>query len=160
MAVEFDTFNNGGIDGNTSNHVGVDTNGGLASSPLVNPYGVTTCDFSSGYLKPGCLANGNVWTVTIGYDGFELDVTVQDGSAAAQAVISNYAIDLASILGTNTAFVGFTSATGAGLAQHSILNWTLANDTSLGPGVPEPATLSLVALSLLGLAASRRTRQR
>ncbi len=159
MAVEFDTFNNGAVDGNTSNHVGVDTNGGLASAPLVNPYGVTTCDFSSGYLKPGCLSNGNIWTVTIGYDGFDLDVTVQDGSAAPQALISNFAINLSTVLGTNTAFVGFTSATGAGLAQHTILNWKLANDTSLGPTVPEPATLGLVALSLLGLAASRRTRR-
>jgi hypothetical protein len=161
VAIEFDTFNNGGGDGNSSNHVGVDVNGSLNSNPLVNPYGVVTCDFSGGtiHTRAGCMSNGNVWTATITYDGALLDVIVQDGAAAPFTILSDHAIDIAAVLGTNTAFVGFTSGTGSGFANHDILRWRLDNDAVLEPpqpGVPEPGTLALLALGFLGAAVARR----
>lgn len=158
IAIEFDTFNNGGQDNNSSNHVGLDTNGSLASNPLVNPYGEVTCDFGgNNYLRAGCMSNGNIWTVFINYDGNGLDVTVQDGNAAPVSILSNHAIDIASILGTNDAFVGFTSGTGSGFGNHDILRWQLANDESIvPPGVPEPGSLALIGLGLIGAAALRR----
>ena len=161
VAIEFDTFNNGSGDGNSSNHVGVDTNGNVSSLILANPYGRVTCDFgvATFHTAAGCMSNGNVWTVVISYDGALLDVTVQDGAAAAITIIDDYAIDIATILGTTSAFVGFTSGTGAGVGNHDILNWKLANDTSITPGVPEPGSLALVALALLGSGLALRKRQ-
>ena len=67
VAVEFDTFNNGGLD-TSSNHVAVDTNSVLANSALATPYGVGTCTSNVGYIL-GCMSNGDVWTATIDYNG-------------------------------------------------------------------------------------------
>ncbi len=145
VAIEFDSFNNGGDDGNSSNPIGVNINGSPISDPRLNPYGVVTCDFGAGYLRAGCMSNGNVWTVVISYDGTRLDVSVRDGSAAPVLLINDLAIDIAAALGTNTAYAGFTSGTGSGWADRGVLNWQLANDISItgrGGTVPEPASLA------------------
>lgn len=158
VAVEFDTYNNGGSDLG-SNHVAVDTNGVLSNQAAANPYGVATCDFGgNSYLATGCMSNGHVWTATINYDGALLNVFLQDGANAVQHLISNYAIDIAATLGTNDAFVGFTGGTGSGFENQDILSWKLANDTSIS--VPEPGALSLLSLGLLGLAGLRRKARR
>jgi hypothetical protein len=163
IAIEFDTYNNAGFglgnnDGNSSNHVAVDTNGNLTNSAIASPYGKQTCDFSGGsnYTAPGCMTNGDVWTVNIGYDGTYLNVTMRDGAMAAQNLISNYAIDIASIIGTNSAYVGFTAASGAGWANHDILNWSFSDTTVFTNPVPAPGALMLLAFGLLGVGGLRR----
>lgn len=156
VAIEFDTYNNGGADLG-SNHVAVDVNGVLTDNASVNPYGQATCDFDGGthYSRQGCMSNGSIWTANIVYDGALLNVFLQEAGHAQQHLISNYAIDIASLLGTNSAFVGFTAATGSGYENQDILNWSFANDTSLTT-VPEPSALALVGLALAAAGLARR----
>ncbi len=78
-------------------------------------------------------------------------------------LISNYAIHIASYLGTNNAYVGFTGSTGGSYENQDITTWSFANTTQLaGPAtVPEPSgpvvfAAGAVALGLTGAARRRR----
>lgn len=164
VAIEFDTYLNNGIDA-SSNHVAVDTGGTLNDLASVAPYGNGSCGFASGspaqnsYTAPGCMANGNLWTATIGYNGTDLSVSVQDGSSATDAVIGNYAINIGSILGTNSAYVGFTGSTGSGFQNQDIVNWAFASTTQYAPAVPVPSALVLLGAGLLALGIARPGRR-
>jgi hypothetical protein len=171
LGIEFDTFNNGASTNDiSSNHVAIDENGQLNNFAAANPYGVGNCQTDpNSYQQAGCMSNGDVWSVVIGYDGTTqlLSVTVQDGSAAPQSIISDFSVDLPALLGSSSAYVGFTSATGAGYENHDILGWQLASDTSLSnpppvtpPSgtVPEPLSVTLFGIGVVGLAAARRRR--
>lgn len=161
VAIEFDTYNNGEV--GASNHVGIDVNGSLASLAPVSPYGISGCT-GGNYGATGCMSNGKIWSAYVNYDGTtkKLNVSVQEAGSALIQLITNFDIDIATALGTNDAFVGFTAATGSGWQNHDILSWQLANDTSIvtNPGgrLPEPASLALLALAGGAALSARRRR--
>jgi hypothetical protein len=158
VAIEFDTFNNG--ESGTSNHVGVDTGGALQDFDATSPYGQQPCDFGgANYLRDGCMSNGKLWTANIGYDGTDLTVRLKQAGLSQELLITR-AIDISSALGTTSAFVGFTSGTGAGFENHDIINWSFSDTTSLSGGVPEPATWALMLMGFGGLGAALRSRRR
>ena len=179
FAVEFDTYNNTGYglgddDGNSSNHVAIDTDGNLTNTALTNVYGNGSCGFSEAnggypaqndYTVAGCMANGHVWTALITYDGASslLNVSLTDPAEGGSFhAIDDYSIDISSLLGTNTAYVGFTGGTGAGWQNEDILNWTFANTATLPPttAVPEPGSLGMFGLGLAGLLAGAFIRRK
>ena len=175
LGVEFDTYNNGAPEdpSNNPNHVAVDAQGvvdngtslGLAS---VSPGGQTDCgDVTTVGGKANCMANGDLWSVWIYYDSTNLHVAIADGSTVQPADLLNFAIDLPTILGQNTAFVGFTAGTGSGFLNQDIINWQL-NDSSrpitgpVGPDatVPEPASFLLLGAGLAVVAMRARAGRR
>jgi hypothetical protein len=156
LAIEFDTYNNsiaaGGLgafpaEPNSSNHVAIDIGGALTNTNATNVYGNASCGFAGGTpaqnpnTAPGCMSNGDLWTVKMSYDGAKLTITLSDPAEGSTFTAMNaYPINIASILGTNTAYVGFTASSGAGWENQDIVNWTFSNTATLtGPTGPASA---------------------
>jgi len=159
IAIELDTYNNGIPGGslgyfpaepNSSNHVALNVNGVLTNSFATNVYGNGSCGFPGGTPAQnpnnvaGCMSNGNLWTATITYDGSLLNVSLLDpGMGATFHALTNVPLDLVTILGTGTAYVGFTGSSGAGWENEDIVSWRFSNRPQL-PDVPEPASWAMM----------------
>jgi hypothetical protein len=154
VTVEFDTYQNGEWGDLNSNHVGINTNGNLFSH--VSLY------------EPTLFDNGATWWAWVDYDGTTGNLAVrwaQNAIRPAAAMLS-YTLDIAAILGgsgapVEDAYVGFTSATGAGWGQHNILSWNFEdsfdpNGAPLPTTTPEPGTVVMLATGLAGMVAVRR----
>ena len=143
VAVEFDTWDNGvGFGDPNGNHVGVDLNGNIASVIAVP---VATR-----------LNDGNVWYAWVDYNGTVLEARLSQTNARPAAATISYTVNLATVIGTTQAFVGFTSGTGAAYADHDVLAWTFDNSYAPIGGAPPAAaaeipTLSHAALALVAL---------
>lgn len=140
VAVEFDTWNNGGWDDNDGNHVGIDLNGDIDS---VAQAAVGTR-----------MNNGQPWYAWIDYNGLAdlLEVRLAETSARPGSSFLSYTVDLPTTLGSTLAYVGFTSGTGAAGGNHEILDWQFESKYAPigGPApVPVPAPLLLMAGGLL-----------
>ena len=148
VGIEFDTYNNGGpANDPDGNHVGIDLNGNIAS--------VATAS------EPTRFNNGSIWNAWVDYDGTTNALEVRWSQAAlrpAAAQLSSV-VNLQTVLGQNSAFLGFTSATGSGYGDHNILNWEYRDSFSpINPAVPEP-TSALFALGIVGVALRQRSRR-
>ena len=69
------------------------------------------------------LHSGHILSVQLAYDGTTLKETVADLSTGA-VFTHSYAVNLASILGSTTAYVGFTGSTGAFTSVQNVLSWS------------------------------------
>lgn len=134
-----------------SNHIGIDVNG-------VVDHGVGSPNTK---VIPTRFDDGNIWYGWVDYNGTTLEVrTNQTGVRSVTADLSRD-LDLVSILGQTTAYVGFTSGTGADWGNHDILSWEYRD--TFDPiipdrSIPEPASASMLGLAGL-LMLGRRTRR-
>jgi fibronectin type 3 domain-containing protein len=110
IALKFDIYNNAG-EGTSS--TGLYTNGAL-------PENVGSINLIPAGIN---LRSGNLFSASITYDGATLRVTITDTNTNASASQS-YAVNIPTIVGGNTAFVGFTAGTGGLSANQNIRTWT------------------------------------
>ena len=151
LGIEFDTFNNGaGFGDPNGNHVGIDLNGNIVS--------VKTAEERTRFN------NGSVWNAWVDYNGLTdgLEVRWSLGSTRPINAQLTATEDLRSILGSNSAFLGFTAGTGSGYGTQDILSWEYRdsfNPIGSDPSaVPEPSTAALAFAGLLTLGVVRRRR--
>ncbi|HXJ18792.1 MAG TPA: L-type lectin-domain containing protein [Polyangia bacterium] len=142
ISIEFDTFLNddAATADPSSSHIGVDIDG--------NVHSVITTDISP------FLNDGNRWYAWVDCDGKTLTVRVNETGVRPDEAQLTYALDVEGTLGTDTAYVGFTAATGGGYQNHFIIDWTYTDhyvsppvdagqDGSAGGGGGGPAATGL-----------------
>jgi hypothetical protein len=112
VAIKFDLFNNAG---EGSDSTGIYTSG---ASPTV-----PTIDLTSTGIN---LHSGDYFAAKVTYDGTDLLLTLTDLVTGATWSHSQ-AINIPATIGSNTALVGFTGATGGFTSTQQILNWTFTN---------------------------------
>lgn len=113
IGVEFDTWCNAGNNDPSSNHVAIVTNGNVdhgAGAPFtknIDP------DFD----------NGQLWYAWVDYDGETLELRVSQDAARPATPTLARELDIPQIIQSDTAFVGFTSGTGADWGDHDLVSW-------------------------------------
>jgi Bacterial lectin/Beta-propeller repeat len=113
IAIKFDLYNNRG-EGPDSTGLYID--GALPNTPAIN-LSHTGIDLHSGDPMAVHIA------YNIDYSGGELILTITD--QVTNAVWSNsFAVDIPATVGSNSAYVGFTGATGDGTSTQAITSWT------------------------------------
>jgi Legume lectin domain/Chitobiase/beta-hexosaminidase C-terminal domain len=116
VAVKFDLHNNAG-EGNDS--TGIFTDGALPTVPAVDMT-------SSGVI----LSTGDAIAAHLVYDGTTLTMTLSDFTAGKSFVYST-TVNIPQIVGSSTAYVGFTGGTGGnGSSIQNILSWTYATQSA------------------------------
>ena len=114
LAVKFDLFNN---NGEGFDSTGLYTAGAL---PELN----SSIDLTStGFNLHAGAGVGDVMNVTMSYNGTTLVVVETDTVTKATAT-QTYTVNIPQIIGSPTAWVGFTGGTGGGTSIQDILNWT------------------------------------
>ena len=141
LGIEFDTWFNGEHSDPNGNHVGINLNGNMASV-------VTTSEATR-------FNNDAVWNAWIEYSGATDLLEVRWSTTNVRPALAQLSstVDLPPLLGQETAFVGFTSGTGAVYGNHDVLNWSFRES---GLPFPEPSTMLLLGVALAALANTRR----
>jgi len=109
IAIKFDIFSNSG---EGSDSTGLYINGAVPTVPAIN-LSSTGVNFLS----------GDVMRAQLIYDGTNLTVTITDTVTNA-SVVEVYTVNIPSIIGASTAYVGFTGGTGGQTATQNVTSWT------------------------------------
>lgn len=146
LGIEFDTWDNNEPFGD--NHVGINLDGDINSETSIgSPFG---------------LDSGIDLTAFIDYNGAtgQLEVRLSDNGLRPGAALLTYGgLNLATVLGQTSAYVGFTSGTGSSFSNHDIVNWRFENSFAPIGAVPEPGTWAMMILGF-GLAGGVLRRRR
>jgi hypothetical protein len=121
VAVKFDLYNN---DGEGIDSTGLYTSGAAPTVPSI--------DLSS---TPINLHSGDVMHAHMVYDGTNLTMTLTD-TATGGSVVEVLPVNIPSLVGGNTAYIGFTGGTGGAISTQNVLSWTY----SVGGSTPTAAT--------------------
>ena len=115
VAIKFDNVNNSG---EGLNSTGLYTKGASPTTPSTTLGGGVN------------LSSGDIFKVHMGYDGAKLTMTITDTQHTAQTYTASWTINIPTTVGGNTAYVGFTGATGHSVANQDIISWTYTDTTS------------------------------
>jgi len=121
VAVEFDCYRNADIGDQNGNHISIQTRGSDKNS--------SNHKFSLGCVGSNIsiFTDGRSHTVQISYTPQKmLEIWVDDTTKSALSIQLN----LENIIGSETAYVGFTGATGGLNESHDILTWCLSQESS------------------------------
>ncbi len=121
MAIKFDLFSN---DGEGPNSTGLYTQGSWPTTSAI--------DLSS---TPVDLHSGNYIDAHITYDGTTLTMTLTNPISLASWSYS-WPIDIPTLVGGKTAWVGFTGGTGLGTASQKVTSWTYVTGPPALPNYP------------------------
>lgn len=122
VAIKFDFNNN---QGEGSNSTGLYLNGNAPTSP-------GSIDLNGAGID---LRSGNLFSVSMFYDGQSLSVTLRDTVTGAKHIAS-YAVDIPSVVGGVSAYVGFTAGTGFLSARQQVTSWWFASIPTTAPSAP------------------------
>ena len=114
VAVKFDLYNNSG---EGINSTGLYQNGALPIIPA--------SDLTSSGIN---LHSGDKLSVHMTYNGATLAMTITDGTTGA-VYNTSWPINIAQVVGGNTAYLGFTGGTGGLTATQNIQTWTFVSGT-------------------------------
>jgi hypothetical protein len=131
VGIDFDLYSNVGESGDGT---GIFSNGAQPEKP--------NTDLSASGLY---LNSGDVMKATLTYNGTTLTETILDTVTNATKTIS-YPINIPSVIGSNTAYVGFTAGTGGYSANQAIQSWTFGASATTAPTAPS----NLVATAASG----------
>ncbi|MDP9338292.1 MAG: chitobiase/beta-hexosaminidase C-terminal domain-containing protein [Acidobacteriota bacterium] len=134
VAIKFDLYNNNG-EGDDS--IGIFQNGAAPYTPSI--------DLNSSGID---LHNGDTFSVHMTYNGVTLAMTITDGVTGA-VYSTSWAINIPQVIGSNTAYVGFTGGTGGTTASQKIETWTYLTNTITQQATATP-TFSPAAGTYLG----------
>jgi hypothetical protein len=109
VAVKFDLYSNAGEGVDST---GIYTNGAVPTTPSV--------DMTNSGVN---LHSGDIMHAHVTYDGTTLTLTLTDTVTNATFTTSS-AVNIPTLVGGNTAYVGFTGGTGGSTAVQNVLNWT------------------------------------
>ena len=112
VAVKFDLYNNAGEGPDST---GLYTDGASPTVPAVN--------LSS---TPINLHSGDVMHAHLVYDGTNLTMTLTD-TVTSGSVTEVFPVNIPSIVGGDTAYVGFTGGTGGETATQNVLSWSFVD---------------------------------
>jgi len=126
VAVKFDLYNNAGEGPNST---GLFKNGAAPTVPAINltPSGIN-------------LHSGDVMHAHMTYDGATLTMTLTDTQTNASATES-FAVNIPSIVGGSSAYVGFTAGTGGVGSTQNILSWSYGSVIEPAKVTSTPAIL-------------------
>ncbi|MEI7707850.1 MAG: PEP-CTERM sorting domain-containing protein [Chlorobium sp.] len=139
IGIEFDSSINTGNGYNDfdGNHIAIDTNGSMNSLAQSN--------------VPVLFNGTGVWHAWVDYDGIILSVSANQSGVKPGTAMLSQNMDIQSIVGSQTALVGFTAATGSNTQTTKLLSFSESSPA------PEPSTYVLMSVgAVIAVITARR----